>query len=311
MQMLRSEDLRPHLDLPALMDFMEARHRDPKGETADSLIGPDDNRYLVRSATSERVYGTKLVTIVPGNASRGIPSVQALFVVFDRDTGRLLAAMEATELTYWKTAADSGLGSRYLSNPKSITLLVCGAGGLAPWLVRGHLAARPSLSRILIWNRMPQAAHGLVTRLAQDGLPAAVAVDLPQAVAEADIVCTATMARDPFLKGEWLRAGQHVDLVGSYGPDTRESDDECLKRARVFTDSRDTALHGVGDILAPIASGAFSADRILGDHYDLAAGHLGRMNDSDITLFKNAGGAHLDLMTAEFLISRLGRPNHS
>src|SRR5690606_19941236 len=99
--------------------------------------------------------------------------------------------------------------------------------------------------------------------------------------------------------------GQHLDLVGSFGPGTRESDDECVRRARVFVDSREAALHGVGDILGPIRSGALREEDILADHYQLAQGAPGRTSPEDTTLFKNAGGAHLDLMTAAFFLDRL------
>jgi ornithine cyclodeaminase len=300
-----SGELALHLDLPALVDELERRHRAAKGEKADHLIGAADARLLVRSATSGGALGTKLVSIVPANLDRGIPSVQALMVVFDRANGVPRAVLDATEMTYWKTAADSALGSRFLSRPDAQCLLVCGAGGLAPWLVRGHLAVRP-IARVLIWNRTPQRAFQVATALQDElGLPVEVADDLEQAAGQADIISTATMAREPFLKGGWLRPGQHLDLVGSYGPDTREADDTCIRRSRVFVDSRQSALHGVGDILGAIGSGALQRDGIVADLYELAAGAAGRMDADDITLFKNAGGAHLDLMTAEFLLDRI------
>src|SRR5690606_16080173 len=145
--------------------------------------------------------------------------------------------------------------------------------GLAPWLIRAHLAARPSISRITIWNRTRARAETLTAELSPElRAKIEVADDLERAVREADIISTATMARQPFLRGEWLKPGQHLDLVGSFGPDTRESDDECVRRARVFVDSREAALHGVGDILGPIRSGALREEGILADHYQLAQG---------------------------------------
>ncbi len=301
MRFYTSTELRQRLDFGALMDFMAHRHQEDRGESSDILIGGNDNRFLVRAATSATVYGTKLVTIVADNASRGLPSVQALFVMFDRKTGVPRGLLDATELTYWKTAADSGLGSRYLSRLDARVLLICGAGGLAPWLVRGHLAARPSIDRVIVWNRTLASAQRLAASLTAEGIKAEARDDLPSAVAAADIISTATMAREPFLKGAWLKPGQHIDLVGSFGPDTREADDDCMRRASVFVDSRETALHGVGDVLGPIASGALSASGIRGDLYDLATGGTTRSSVDEITLYKNAGGAHLDLMTAEFL----------
>ena len=304
-----AETLRAVADLPALIDALEAGHRQPKPEMADGLIGPDHSRYLIRSAHNGKdLVGSKLVTIMPDNpGSHGLPGVQAVIMLFDGTTGKPAAALEATELTYWKTAADSALGSKFLSRRDSLVLVIAGAGGLSPWLVRGHFAVRPDLERVLVWNRTSQKADDLAHALAGEGFPAEPANNLESAVRIADIVSTATMATEPFLEGAWLKPGTHVDLVGGYSRGTREADDDVVTRGRLFVDCLESALDGVGDILQPLENRIIDQGKILGDLFDLAGGRVkAREAEQDITVFKNAGGAHLDLMVAQALIERIG-----
>jgi ornithine cyclodeaminase len=236
--------------------------------------------------------------------------VQAVVVLFDGSNGRPLAVIDGTELTYWRTAADSALGARLLSRPNPRTMLVVGAGEMAPRLVAAHRAVRPSIDRVLIWNRTRERAEALAASLGQDGIAAQAVGDLDAATREADLVSTCTRSHAPLIKGLNLKPGAHLDLVGGYTPETRESDDAAARRSLIFVDRRESAFHGVGDILQPIASGAIAEDDVRGDLYDLAPGKItGRSSPDDITFFKNAGGGHLDLMTAEvvFGLSRAQR----
>ncbi|MDH3580528.1 MAG: dehydrogenase [Hyphomicrobiales bacterium] len=308
MRWIAAEELRGACDLSALVDALEAGHRSPGPEVADGLIGPSHARYLIRSAhDGDRLLGSKLITILPDNPERhALPSVQAVIVLFDGQNGVPRAALDATELTWWKTAADSALGASFLARRDARTLLIAGAGGLAPWLVRGHRIVRPGIERVLVWNRTPAGAEALVERLCGEGMPAEAAPDLKGAFRAADIVSTATMAREPILEGRWLKPGTHVDLVGGFSPDTREADDETLRRGKLFVDCRASALDGVGDIVTPLEAGVITQADILGDLFDLAGGTLGgRQSSEEITVYKNAGGAHLDLMVAAALLERL------
>jgi len=172
--------------------------------------------------------------------------------------------------------------------------------------VRAHRTVRPSLRRVLIWNRTPARASALAARLRENGVEAEAIADLEAATRLADVITTCTRSHEPLIKGANLRPGAHLDLVGGYTPQTREADDEAARRARVFVDRRESAFHGVGDILQPIASGAIKESDVLGDLYDLAGGAAGRLSPGDISLFKNAGGGHLDLMTCEVIFEQLG-----
>jgi ornithine cyclodeaminase len=298
------------LNFPVLIQAFEEAHRRPRAEVLDGFLGSEGAQYVIRSACDPgRYMMSKMFTSIPANLAGGkLPAVQAVCVLFDGVDGRPLAVMEATEITHWRTAADSALAAKYLARPDVETLLVVGAGEMAGWLVHAHRTVRPSLRRVLVWNRTAARAEALVARLKQEGIDAAVASNLDVATCEADLITTCTRSREPLIKGANLRPSTHLDLVGGYTPQTREADDEAARRGRIFVDRRESAFHGVGDILQPIASGAILEADILGDLYDLTSGTIaGRRSADDITFYKNAGGGHLDLMTCEVVLHQLGR----
>ena len=306
MHFISAADIRRLLTFPVLVDALEAAHRRPKMEANDAMLGDQRELYFVRSAVDGgRFMASKLITSFPGNLGGDLPAVQAVVVLFDGSNGKPLAVIDGTELTYWRTAADSALGSRLLSRPDVRTLLVVGAGEMAKWLVRSHRAVRPSIERVLIWNRTAKRARELAALLKSEGVAAEVVSDLDAAIRDADLITTCTRSNTPLVKGTNLKPGTHLDLVGGYTPDTREADDEAARRSLIFTDRRESAFHGVGDILSPIKSGAIKESDVLGDLYGLVPGKVkGRRAASDITFFKNAGGGHLDLMTAEVVYRR-------
>jgi ornithine cyclodeaminase len=284
-----------------LVDALEQGHLGPPAEVRRIVYGPDgsDQNFMALPAwQAGEAIGIKLVTVFPDNPTRGLPSVQAVVVLFDGTTGEALALIDGTELTYRKTAADSALGSRLLSRPDCTSMLMVGAGGLAPHLIAAHRAVRPGIERVLVWNRTRTRAEALVDA----GVADAVVDDLPAAVAGADLVSTATMSPEPLIRGAWLTPGTHVDCVGAYLPDRREVDDDVVRRAELFVDSRLAAVHESGDLVVPLANGVIDDTSILADLADLCRGvHPGRSDADAITMFENGGGGHLDLMTARFL----------
>lgn len=304
MRFVSAADIRRVLTFPHLVDALEAAHRRPKMEIQDAFLGGEGGLYFVRNAVDNgRYMGSKLITSFPANlASGALPAVQAVCVIFDGTNGQPLAVLDGTELTYWRTAADSALGVKLLAPPQPKVHLIVGAGEMSGRLARAHRATRPSLRKTYIWNRTRERAVQVSDDLRRDGMDAEAVDDLDAAVARADIVTTCTRARDPLIKGVLLRPGTHLDLVGGYSPQTREADDDAARRSLVFTDRLESAFHGVGDILGPIASGAIRESDVLGDLHDLVAGRVGRRSAADITFFKNAGGGHLDLMTAEAIL---------
>jgi ornithine cyclodeaminase len=220
--------------------------------------GPDATLLLMPAWRAGRYLGIKMVTIFPGNSDRKLPAVAAQYILLDGDTGAVLAMIDGAELTARRTAATSALAAGYLARPDAATLLVIGTGRIAGHLAQFHTALRPALRTVRVWGRNAEHAAALADDLRHSGIDASAAPDLAAAAGQADIVCTATLARQPLIRGEWIRPGTHVDLVGGFTPEMREADDALIAKARVFGDTRDGVLHEAGDVLSPIASGVLA-----------------------------------------------------
>ena len=253
---------------------------------------------LLMPAWSDRALGVKLVTVMPDNGARGLPAVHAQYLLFERTTGAPLAVIDGEMLTVKRTAAASALASSFLSRPESARLLMVGAGALAPHVIEAHCAVRP-IREVRIWNRSRGQAEALAKRLTRPGCAVAVAGDLDQAVAEADIVSCATLSQEPLVRGALLRPGTHVDLIGGFRPDMREADDEAVRRAVIYVDTRGGALSEAGDLTQPIAAGVIGRDAVRGDLAELCRDEAaGRGSADEITLFKSVGTALEDLAAA-------------
>jgi ornithine cyclodeaminase len=181
-----------------------------------------------------------------------------------------------------------------------------GAGALAPFLVRAHSSVRP-IRDIALWNRSRPRAEALAATLAQHGMKAIIVDNLADAAANADIISTATLSPEPLIRGAWLKPGTHLDCVGAYRPGMRETDDEVVRRARIFVDTRAGAFSEAGDILQPLQSGVIARDAILADLFDLARGTVpGRGAADEITLFKSVGASIEDLAAAVAMYAHAG-----
>lgn len=267
---------------------------------------PDGALLLMPAWQSGRALGIKVATVFPGNAARGLASVNASYLLLDGTTGQPRATLDGSELTLRRTGAASALASRYLSREDARELLVVGTGGLAPHLAAAHAAVRP-IDRVLVWGRRPARAAAVCDALELPGATVAVAEDLQAACRSADIISCATLSTEPLLRGSWLRGGQHVDLVGAYTPQMRESDDEVIRRARVFVDTRAGARDEAGDLLQAIEAGAFRLDDIAAELAELAQGKRpGRCSDDELTVFKSVGCALEDLAAALLVAAHHG-----
>ena len=299
---LTADAVEPLLDWNRLADALAEGHRGPPAEISDQFVTRGPDTLLSRAAWIDGLgVAVKSVTVMAGNAARGLPTVQGAMLLFEDTTGRVEAVIDSALVTKWKTAGDSILGARLLARPDSRQLLILGAGAVAASLVEAYSAAFPGIG-VTLWNRTPAKAETLAAALAPR-FTVAVATDLAEAVAAADIVATATMSSEPVLRGEWLRPGQHLDLIGAYKADMREADDAALRRATLFVDSRKTTIHHIGELTVPLAAGVITEADIRGDLRDLVAGRAGRTAPDEITLFKNGGGAHLDLMTGRMILA--------
>lgn len=281
-----------------LTDALAAGHNRPKAEIGDTFLYRGSDTLLSRSAWIDGLgIAVKTATIFPNNPSASKPVVNGGVNLYSDTDGTLEAIVDFHLVTKWKTAGDSITAARRLARPDSRNILIVGAGTVGYSLHDAYSAAFPN-AQFTVWNRTTKNAE----LMAVERPTLSVATDLEQAVRNADIVTSATMSTKPLIKGEWLQAGQHVDLIGAYRPDMREVDDAALKRSRIFVDSLDTTVGHIGEIKIPIEAGAISANDIVADYYNIS--NFTRKSDDEITLFKNGGGAHLDLMTSRYILDR-------
>ena len=312
MLMLDAEAILNKLSYRTLVDELRAMHLDPIALNSDLMMnssGASDttNHFLIRAGWQpDQALGAKIVSIFPdNNRTRDYPSIQAIYILFDGQNGSPIACLDGTALTYLKTSVDSALGAQLLARENMTSMLMIGAGELARHLITAHCGVRPSIRQVYVWNRTPAKAE----QLCKDKLPEQfeqvefIAVeDLAQTAAKVGLISSATATKKPLIRGEWLRAGTHLDLVGAYTPEMREADDECLQRASLFVDARETTIEHIGELMIPIAKAVIETDDVLADLYDLCQKrHGGRSCDDEITLYKNGGGGHLDLMLARII----------
>ena len=278
-------------------------HSLPKAQISDLFLGPKTATLLNRAAYIDGLgYGVKAVTVMDDNASKGLPTIQGGMMVYDPLDGALSAIIDSKLVTELKTAADSILGAQLLARADSKKLLIVGAGVVAQSLVRAYQQMFPLLDTIFIWARRADQAQSLVAQLADLDVKLVVVENLAEAAAHSDIISSATMAREPVIKGEWISPGTHIDLIGAYKADMREADDVFMAKGTLYVDSRDTTLHHIGELMIPIAAGVIQETDIKGDFYDLTVGKKpARKSNDEITVFKNGGGAHLDLMIADYI----------
>ena len=295
-EMIPFEACDPLLDWLDLTEALAAGHVGAKATVEDVFLYHGDNTLLNRSAwISGMGVAVKCATVFPGNPTQGKPMIGGAVNLFSDSDGRLEAILDFHLVTKWKTAGDSLLAARRLARPNSRKILIVGAGTVGRSLRQAYGAAFPD-AQFSVWNRSSAGAE----TFRADHPDVTIAEDLETAVRSADIVTSATMSTAPLIKGDWLQPGQHIDLIGAYRPDMREVDDKALQKSRVFVDNRQTTAEHIGELKIPIAAGEFRAQDIVADYYELDA--FVRHNDDEITLFKNGGGAHLDLMTSRYIL---------
>lgn len=306
-QVITYDAVAPLLQWREVTEALHRGHTQARPELGDLLLGPPDALLLNRAAYIAGIgYAVKVETVIPGNAGQGLPTVQGAVILHDPHDGSVRAVIDSQLVTTYKTAADSVLAAQLLARPESEQLLIVGAGPVAASLARAYTALFPRLNRVSVWARRPVQAHALLDSLTDVSADLSVASDLRSAAQAADIIASATSAREPILFGEWIQPGTHIDLVGAFTPDMREADDALMTKAHVYVDLRATTIDVIGELTQPIAAGAISRDDVRGDLYDLiASAQPARTAETDVTLFKNGGGAHLDLMVAVHIVESL------
>lgn len=274
-----------------LMAAFEAGHRLPQPDIKDLFLYRGSDTVLDRGTWIDGLGAlVKVATIVPGNTARGLPTIHGAVTLFDDVTGEFSGLVDFHLVTKWKTAGDSLYAASRLARKDARRFLLVGAGNVARSMVEAYRSVWPE-AEFTVWNRSRAGAEAM-------GLP--VADDLEAAVRAADVICSATMATEPLIKGAWLQPGQHLDLIGAYKPGMREVDDAAMARGRIFVDARATTVHHIGELIEPLRSGAITEADIVADFWDDPARFV-RRSDDEITIAKNGGGAHLDLMTAVYI----------
>jgi ornithine cyclodeaminase/alanine dehydrogenase-like protein (mu-crystallin family) len=245
------------------------------------------------------VAGIKLVTVAPDNHLHQLPSIQGTYLLFDVCKGSLKATMDAPSLTAKRTAAASALASQFLSKTDSETLLIIGTGTLAPQLIEAHASVRP-IKKVYVWGRTLAKAERVCQQVKHLELECEAIENLKNHISQADIISCATLSTKPLIFGEWLRAGQHLDMVGAYRPDMREMDDQCLLRSQVFVDNMESALRETGDLAIPLKKKVITANHIKADLFSLCGNtYVFKRQATDITVFKSVGHALEDLTAAK------------
>lgn len=268
---------------------------------------PNATLLLMPAWNQGHHIGLKTVTVFPGNAARGAPSIAAQYLLFSAKNGALIALLEAGELTARRTAAASALASLYLSRKDVRRLLLVGTSRLSGNLALAHATIR-NFEDIAVWGRNREKARAVADHLVAQGLPARAAGDLEIEARAADLITCCTLSCTPLIKGAWLKPGTHLDLVGAFTPLMAETDDEALQRATLFVDTRTGACQEAGEIVQAIRRGAIKPDDIQASLFELVSkAHPGRTSTTQITVFKSVGCALEDLAAAELCVEDANR----
>lgn len=252
---------------------------------------------LMPAWQNDKWLGVKTVSIFPNNSKQGLPGLHSVFILYDANTGQPVAIFDGDVITSRRTVAASALAAKWLSRPDSRRLTIVGAGRVASLLADAYRTVRP-IDTVFVWNYTAEQGRKLVAKLKDSGFQATYIDDLEQAVRQADIVSCATLSTEPLVKGVWLQEGTHLDLIGGFTPEMRETDDACFINSSVFVDTEE-ALMKAGDILTPITNGVFQREKVVATLQMLCCGqHVGRTSDGEITVYKSVGTALEDLAAA-------------
>lgn len=260
----------------------------------------DSTLLLMPAWNPGKNAGVKIVTVSPNNGKYNLPSIQGTYIYLDAHKGSVKAILEAKELTVKRTASASALASSFLSNLKSSSLLMIGTGALSSNLILAHASVRP-IKKVFIWGRDFAKAQSICHKLANENFEITAVKTIEEKISEVDIISCATLSKEPLVLGKYLKNGQHIDLVGAYKKDMRESDDEAIEKSSIFVDTYQGGLKESGDIVIPLQNGIISNEDIKADLFELCSDtKQGRQDENEITLFKSVGHALEDLAAASY-----------
>lgn len=267
-------------------------------------VNADSTLLLMPAWNPSKNAGVKIVTVSPENGQFNLPSIQGAYIYFDAIKGSIKAILEAKSLTVKRTAAASALASSYLSRKESSSLLMIGTGALSINLIKAHATVRP-ITQVFIWGRNFEKANAICNELKNEKFSISAIRTIEEKISEVDIISCATLSKTPLVLGNYLKAGQHVDLVGAYKKDMREADDESISKASVYVDTFQGGLKESGDIVIPLQNGILTEEEIKADLFQLCSNQKsGRKTEKEITLFKSVGHALEDLAAATYYYNK-------
>jgi len=267
-------------------------------------VGTDSTLLLMPAWSPSKDAGVKVVTVSPENGQFDLPSIHGTYIYLDATKGSVKAIIEARSLTVKRTAAASALASSFLSRPDSSSLLMIGTGALSTNLIQAHASVRP-IKEVYVWGRNFDKATQICNRLNNASFKCIPIKTIEEKISDVDIISCATLSKTPLVLGKYLKNGQHIDLVGAYKKDMRESDTDSVIKSTVFVDTFQGGLKESGDIVIPMQEGILSKKDILADLFSLCANkHKGRTSTNEITLFKSVGHALEDLAAASYFYKK-------
>ena len=270
--------------------------------TIKNKNGSDATLLLMPAWKIGEHIGIKIVSVFPENTINNMNAVHANYFLVNANDGKPVAVMDGTELTLRRTACASALAADYLVNKNVDTLLMIGTGNLAPHMIKAHCVVR-NYSRILIWGRNEEKAERLALSLNIKDKEILAKNDLKEALNVADVISCATLTQKPLIMGDWIKPGQHLDLVGAFTPDMAEADSKAIAKSKVVVDTYEGALSESGELINALKEGRIKKEHILSDLRELVLEEKNIRKDSnDITLFKSVGTALEDLAAAELVI---------
>ena len=313
MRYINAQEQEELLDMKEIIDAVaESLKAYSEGKTNTplrySLPFNEDNRYLVMPALSDelKIVGLKTVTVAPNNTKIGKNTIVGSVILSDYETGETLAVLEGSYLTKIRTGAISGVATRYLARENAKTLCVIGAGDQAQGLIEAVLAVR-DIERIQFYNRTYDKAVNFSKQIEKDHehLNLVVCDDVETAIADADIIVTATNAQTPVFK-QRLAQGVHVNAVGSFKPDMQELPSQAIVDAdKVVVEAVEAALEETGDLINPVSEGVFGQNHLYGELGHIVASKLeGRVSEDEITIFKSVGVAIVDIVVANYFYQK-------
>ncbi|GIU18416.1 ornithine cyclodeaminase [Shewanella colwelliana] len=313
MHTIHAKDVNAALDFSSLIDALQEAFAKPAGMPQRQVFPLDQNgmhsdAFAVLPAWNDKTIAVKAFTYFPDNPKKSpqLASLYSKILIFNRLTGEPQALVDGTSVTYWRTAAVSALGAKYLARENAQHLLVFGTGNLATYMALAHSTVRP-ITTITVWGRDPNKAQNTVNAIkkVRPELEINVCDNIEQCVRSADIISCATGSPTPLFPAEWVKSGTHVDLIGNHNHDRRECDTALITDNEVYVDSKLNVFAEAGELLIPVDEGVYSLDRVKGELSQLCSGTVhGRQTDSQITVFKTVGTALADLVGAQLVFEK-------